>query len=169
MDILSIVNGDNLFKYCFTLGLAMVIFALVYPLEKQHLIQLEIINHNKETALLNKDIFDLTKSVSIIQKERDFLISKLKVYKMAGKSEKNLLKQRAKVFNENFKTIEKNKRDLDIKTIVLEFNKSKIKTLQMQENTFGWYSWLLVFFGVIFIVFGFIFWAKHTFGEMNKP
>lgn len=168
MEFLNLISGDNLFKYCFTLGLVMVVFAMVYPLEKKHQIQLEIISYNKEAELLKKDIESLNKGISDIEAERNFLMSQVKAVGSGQKVDKDKLKKRTDKFNVEFLSLRKYKRDLDTKLILLNYNRNKIEVLNTQANTFGIYSFWLAFFGIGLIIFGFIFWTKNTFFEMKN-
>lgn len=168
MDFLGLINGDNLFKYCFTLGLAMLVFSLIYPLEKQHLIQLEIVSHNKETELLNKDIEQLNIDVDKLKKECDNLLAKAQAFEKGQTINKDEVQKRVSKFNNDFKTLQNTKHTLDVKNIVLTYNQKRINVLESQSKTFGAFSWVMIITGIGLTIFGFIFWVKNTFKEMKE-
>lgn len=168
MDYLGFINGDNIFKYSFTLGLAMLVFALVYPLEKRHLIELEINNHNKETELLNKEILNLGIDIKKIEKERDYLLVQAEHIKQGEIIDKEVAKKRATQFNKDFYAIQDRHRTLETKNIVLDYNKKRILVLESQSKTFGWFSWTMIAVGISLTCFGFYYWAVNTFGDMRE-
>lgn len=166
MELLNFISGDNLFKYTFTLGLVMVVFSLVYPLQKKHEIELEIVNQNKEAKLLNNEISNLNKVTLNLKNTSDLLITKAVNFKA---NRRNKLKMKGVVdkFNSDFDSAQKNKQAIEIKTIILEFNKTKIVVLQQQANSFDRYSYWLSSFGIAFTVFGLLFWTKKTFKKQE--
>ena len=56
MEFLSFIGGNHLFRYSFTLGLAMVVFAVLYPLLKRNDLELEQVKYYEELAILRIDI-----------------------------------------------------------------------------------------------------------------
>lgn len=168
MDYLGFINGDNIFKYSFTLGLAMLVFALVYPLEKRHLIELEINSHNKETELLNKEVSNLRVDIKKIEKERDYLLIQAESVKQGKNIDKEDVKRRAKQFNKDVNTLQVRRRTLETKNIVLEYNKKRILVLESQAMTFGWFSWIMIISGIALTIFGFYYWATNAFGDMKE-
>lgn len=166
MELLNFVSGDNLFKYTFTLGLVMVVFSLVYPLQKKHEIELEIVNQNKEAKLLNNEINNLNKATLNLKHTSDLLIKKAINFKP---NKRNKLKMKGVVdkFNSDFDSVQKNKQAIEVKTIILEFNKTKIIVLQQQANSFDRYSFWLSLFGIIFTIFGLLFWTIRTFKKQE--
>ena len=162
MDFLGLINGDNLFKYCFTLGLVMLVFALIYPLEKSHQIEIEVINQNKEASLLTNEINNLKKSIDKLEEDIKTMLS-------ADKSiDKNIAQKKVFQINSDYQVIEKNKNDLRMKSIVLDFNYRRIKTLETQAKTFSKFSWVMIIVGISLAIFGFIYWVKNTFREMKE-
>lgn len=166
MELLNFVSGDNLFKYTFTLGLVMVVFSLVYPLQKKHEIELEIVNQNKEAKLLNNEINNLNKLSINLKNTSDLLIKKAANFK-ANKRNKLKMKSVVDKFNSDFDSAQKNKQAIEVKTIILEFNKTKIIVLQQQANSFDRYSFWLSLFGITFTIFGLSFWTIRTFKKQE--
>lgn len=168
MEMLNLISGDNLFKYSFTLGIVMVVFSLVYPLQKQNEIDLEIINHNKEVSLINNQIDNLLKTTKSLEIESNDLlnkVTKLKNYK----SKKASLKKEVENFTVKFDKVEDIKREIDTKKIIVDFNLSKIKVLETQSNVFASYTKWIFTFGVLFSIFGFVFWTWKTFKDWRNP
>jgi hypothetical protein len=168
MDYLGFINGDNIFKYSFTLGLAMLVFALVYPLEKQHLIDLEINSHNKETELLNREILNLRTDIAKIEKEKDYLLTQAEYTKQGKIIDKEDTKKRVTQFNKDFGTLQDRLRILETKNVVLDYNKKRILVLESQSKTFGWFSCIMIVAGISLTIFGFYYWAVNTFVDMKE-
>lgn len=168
MDYLGLITGDNIFKYSFTLGVVMLVFALIYPLEKQHLIELEINSHNKETELLNGEISNLSQDLDKLRKESDLLLSQASALQSGQNVDKIEAKKKVDRFNFDFKILQDKKHNLEIKNIVLEYNKKRILVLESQARTFCVYSFFLILFGVSLAIFGFFHWARNTFREMKS-
>jgi hypothetical protein len=168
MDYLGFINGDNIFKYSFTLGLAMLVFALTYPLEKKNLIELEINSHNKETQLLNNEISNLSTDILRIEKERDYLLIQADVIKQGKAIDQDDTKKRVTQFNKDFNTLQDRHKTLETKKIILDYNKKRILVLESQSNTFGWFSWIMILVGIGLTAFGFYYWSVNTFGDMRE-
>ena len=168
MDMFGLISGDNLFKYSFTLGIVMVVFSLVYPLQKQNEIDLEVINHNKEVSLINNQINNLLKTTESLEMESNDLlnkVTKLKKYK----SKKASLKKEVENFTIKLDKVEDIKREIDTKKIIVEFNLTKIKVLENQSDVFESYTKWIFRFGVLFSIFGFVFWTWKTFKDWRSP
>lgn len=166
MELLSFVSGDNLFKYTFTLGLVMVVFSLVYPLQKKHEIELEIVNYNKDEKLLALEYNTLLKSVAMVEKESAELKKKTKHF-IPTKKNKDKIRKEVLKFNADLDSVQKFKLQIKVKKINLEYNSSKINVLKSQAETFQYYACWILGFGIIFSSFGLISWTITTF--KNPP
>lgn len=82
-DFSNILSGsDNLWKYLFTVGILLIFISIYYPLQKSEEINLEIIELNTDSQILNKKIEYLEKEVSELKyslKKSNFVIDSLSV------------------------------------------------------------------------------------------
>lgn len=162
MDISSFIpSTDNLFKFLFVGGLLCIVFAIVYPLEKQQRIELEVNVYNKQVELVNKEISalysDTKKLVEDYNVKKKSLIN---LYKSKAKeSEINLLEDQIdSLLSENSDKQLK----LNTTSIVLKYEKERIKLLQGHISSFSWYRLALIVAGTFFTLMGLILWYKSS-------
>ncbi|MDR6781918.1 cell division protein FtsB [Pedobacter africanus] len=185
-DLNSLFAGnDNLFKFLFVGGVMMVLFAFVYPLQKKQSLELEINAFNKEVSLLNKEINDVEKQchdanksdsltilgIKRLQRQRE--ISKTPAVKEQLTKQINKLKDEASSIPNG---LEAKVQNIQIKKIILDFNKGRIKILQGHASQFRWYEIVLIVVGSTFAAVGLFFWAlscrnteRLKIKEINKP
>lgn len=65
----NLISGDNLFKYSFTLGIVMVAFSIVYPMNKRHDLELERVKYREQVAFVSLDIELLEKRIHQAEKQ----------------------------------------------------------------------------------------------------
>lgn len=167
MDFASFLNTDNLYKFLFSGGIFMIVFSLFYPIEKKQLLELEINNFNKQAELLNNDINSLNIEVNRLKttsKETLKTLEKLEKTKNAANQhqvskEISIIKDK---YNKTFFRIKSYQQETILKSINLKYNKSKIEIMQNHVETFNFYSWFLLIFGVLFAVVGLKYWFKST-------
>jgi hypothetical protein len=181
MDVASFLNTDNLYKFLFTGGILMIVFSLVYPIEKTQLLELEINTYNKQTELLNNDITLLSievKRLKVISGKT--LDSLIKLQKNRNKNNSvQISKEIAKIkdnYNRTFYKIKNQQQETILKNINIKYNKSKIEIIQNHISTFNFYRWFLLIVGILFTGFGLSYWFKSSqnteklkIKELNKP
>ena len=162
MDYLSsLSNSDNLFKFLFLGGIMMILISMIYPLQKKQEIDIEVLAYNKEVCLLNLEIDELQNTVNKASKEAKKTLRKLDSLKNIKDSKTQICKIQKKT-NTEFAIIAKQKRNQDIKLIVLQFNKNKIEVLKQHSDTYNSYSNKLLFWGIIIANLGFLGWVYST-------
>jgi len=145
MEFTNLFSGsDNLFKYLFLGGFGMIILSLFYPLQKKQELEIERITYEKEVDLFQIEINTLNKNIDNFEKMILQSSSKVKTNRIANDSLKNSIKILANT--------------LDIKMVLLKYNKSKIDIFEKQYKTYNRYSLGLLIFGILLMVFGGIKW-----------
>jgi hypothetical protein len=185
MDVSSFLpNTDNLFKFLFLGGLIMVFTAMVYPLQKKQERELEIVNHNQQVELINKEIADLGPDISELTKKvkKAILVcSDLERHKGQFGSIQNRLisKQIVQIqtnLNASANILRKKKDEVATRIIIVKYNESKIILLNKYVDTYNAYSSFLLWIGIPLSCLGLLLWSLSTFNteklktkELNRP
>lgn len=168
MDFNNLFSGtDNMFKFFFIGGLFMISLSMIYPLQKKQLIEIEIISHNKEVELLNNEIESLKLKVEEfkkIAKKNCFVFDSLMLIRKDSKNPAitNEIEALKKRDNETINNIKKQKENIDIKHIILTYDKRKIDLLNTHIKEYDKYSDLLFYPGIILGLIGFVGWFYST-------
>lgn len=161
MDLTALFpSTDNIYKFLFMGGIFMVVFALVYPLEKENNISIEINNHNKQVELLNVEIKEVSKQVNDLIKLTNKTSDELE--KLKKSNNKSLIENVKSEYNKSFAKVKQKEQEVSTKEIVMRYDKSKIEILQKQLDSFSLYKNILLIVGSIFAIVGLIFWIKLT-------
>lgn len=172
MDYSSLFpSTDNLFKFLFLGGLIMVFTAMIYPLQKKLERESEIILYNQQVELLNREVKALQLNVvelKKIVKDADNECKSLEKEKSISEGIKRrsqidakikLIQAQTNLKNSNCK---KKLEELNVKAIVVKYNKEKIALLKRYANTYSSYSVGLLIFGIPLSILGLVFWTKST-------
>ena len=168
MDPSAFISGDNVFKYCFTLGLAMIVFALVYPLQKQHELELEVINNNKNVKLLNYQLKNFEPKVLALVSEEKSLLALGESIRKQKRNETGTEKNRREKYLSDYEASKKEFDSYVKLKIQIDSNTERVQALDKQSKTFGGYFCALILSGALFAIPGLIFWVKHTFEDRSK-
>ena len=172
MDFGKFIFGiDNLFKFLGLSGLVIIVFSLVYPNKIQIEIDFNIIDYNKQKAVLEKEIEHIKLKVRAVQ--NDTAKAKEKVRILAYKKDsitatgKNLSlikefdSQKAEI-RENlrikFDSLEELVFQESLKSIELKSTEDKIKVAQTYLNEYKRYFWILLLLGTCMSIYGFVRW-----------
>lgn len=149
-----------MFKYCFTLGIVMVVFSIVYPMQKKHALALQKIQVEKESALFEIEFKNFKKLINDTesQQPKEFSNSSF------SSDDRKLFEK----FSTNVDSILTWKNLLDIKLTEIEFNRKKINELDSQISEFQKSTNTFKVLGWVFSIFGIIFWTIKTFREWPK-
>lgn len=145
MDFISLLTGsENLYKYCFVGGLALIVLCLFYPLNKRYELANRRDLHSKEIMLINLDIEDLNKDYAKIKEE-------VASYSKGSSKAKDSI-------NKHFALLLVKRKQIAIKEAEIKYDSLRIATLKENihditsyENSFKWAGW-------IFTIIGFIGW-----------
>ena len=64
MDFLP--STDNFFKYLLTIGLLLIVFTVMYPIQKQQEVDLELLTYQRDTAIAALKINSLKNRVDAL-------------------------------------------------------------------------------------------------------
>ncbi len=160
MELSSILpNTDNFYKFLFLSGLILVIFSLMYPLEKKHQLDLEINTYNKQVEILNDEIVNLSKQVdhlSAFTKETKDNLEKVVKNSKSGTHEKILLIQEK--YNSTFNDVKAKELEVRTKNIIMKYEKQRILILQSQADYFSNFQIAFFILGPIFLLIGLVGW-----------
>lgn len=157
---LSDFNTDSLYKFLTTFGIVMIIFSIMYPMEKRNEIELKSNEYNKEISLNRLELISLSDSIedlnSIIVKankhiellKKEPVIDSQRIIKY--KNEINPYYN--KIIEKNFR---KNKQDS-----LLTYKKKEIEILSNQIDDFKLKERCMFYGGILFMLYGFFKWRK---------
>jgi hypothetical protein len=149
----TLLNSDNIFKFMCTLGAFMLVFAIVYPIEKKQQLELERKEVEKKVAILEiKVVYGILK---LKKAEKDIDSSKASAQIKFNKYDTLIQASRDK----------QHQFDIDQKEI--EFEKEKIKILRTHINEFWWWSLGMKFTGLFLFGFGGYKWYAKEVGALN--
>lgn len=170
-------NTDNFFKYLLTIGLILIIFTIIYPVQMQKEIDMELLGYKSKVEILSLEISHIEKEVEKlntlrldIQKDMDSL-----------KEVKNSVSGKRIVTIENIRIALKEKFDnnkenilikvdsLKIKQIILSSEKERINKLNGYYSFFKVNKSFLLGIGFILCFLGFRYWISSVYvDELQK-
>lgn len=162
MDVTSLIpNTDNLYKFLFVGGLLCIVFSIVYPMDKQHRIELEVNAYNKQVELFNKDIstlkIEVEQSKLVFNSKRNDL-EKLYASKVHNYKTNSLENEIDSLLKSNREKLHK----ITTTDIVLKYEQERIKVLKGHIHSFSLYQWSLIVVGVFFTICGLRLWYRST-------
>ena len=164
MDVLSFFSGsDNLYKHLFIGGLGIIILSLFYPLQKETAKREQKDLYNKEIKLLNFEIENLHENVKDIQ---DLSETYKQTLSSIPKTKKKKYTKLRAAINENFdkqvEVLKKQRADIEIKKINVEYNKDALLTLEQSISAYHKYTSLFFWVGMFFTIVGVVGWTYIT-------
>lgn len=161
-DFSNILSGsDNLWKYLFTVGILLIFISIYYPLQKSEEINLEIIELNTDSQILNKKIEYLEKEVSELKyslKKSNFVIDSLSL--------KNWETEINKIQGElidNINVAKERTKELQLEIIKNQGKENYINELQKQSNFYKGFFRIGIIIGFIMVIIGLYKWTIASF------
>ncbi|MDN4166193.1 hypothetical protein QWY31_11810 [Cytophagales bacterium LB-30] len=167
MEFLSSIfpSTDNPYKFLFVGGLLLIAFAIIYPIERENEIDLEIVLYNKEANVINNEIEELRVKVDKEKALSRLIIDKIDSLKSnnGGKGSQILIDQLKNDFNKTYKGGELSEKltEISTKSLILEYEQKRIKVLQKHARKFRIIGWVLLVFGSISTLFGGYKWLNR--------
>jgi hypothetical protein len=169
-------STDNFFKYLLTIGLLLIVFTIMYPIQKQKEVDLEILNYNSSVDILNLRIVSLEKNVTDLEKTKVTMQLELDSLKQLKET---LSPDKAKVIEsirvEKKEEFDRLKKDLInvadsllVGRINVDNTKEKIKKLNSYFSFFVTYKIVFLVVGIFFSFFGFRYWIASAYLEELK-
>jgi uncharacterized protein (UPF0333 family) len=184
MDFSSLFpSTDNLFKFLFLGGLIMILTAMIYPLQKSQEKEIEILSHNQQVAILNKESLTLRKNVLEIRtvlragiKTCESLRKSMHPGNPSNKQIRNKISNIQAEINSSVQELRNQNYELEKKIITINFNKQKIVLLQKYVKIYESYSRWFLCIGIPISTLGLFFWSLSTIKterlktrELNRP
>lgn len=154
--ITNAVNTENFFKFSFLLGAFLVVFGFVYPIEKSHELDLEVIEYNQKVRETNYSWEISLQEAQSVKKQIDDLNQR---YALMPDS----LKGKMLELKNQIKRIEQKSQFEEIK---IKSNQERIKTLETHIKQFQTYRDVLLILGVILLFYGG--WHWHGMSRIDK-
>lgn len=158
---LSDFNTENFYKFLTTLGVVMLIFSIMYPMEKKNEIELKSNDFKKELALNKLETQILNDSVNILTKLIENAHSELKLMKETNNVDSIKVKNQRKNIKSIYSNIKNKRIFIEKSDCTLIYKNEEIKLLEKQINDFKWISDILLWNGAIFIIIGLYNWWKQ--------
>jgi len=165
LDINSFFSGiDNLYKFLTIGGIIMVFTSLVYPLEKEQLIKIEIITNEQEQALLNNEITNTLKAARKLHLKSTSYKTKIDSLKKLDQS-KHLfeIKKTQETFNLSHLKLKEKQTEIETKQIIINYHNKRIIQLRKNAQNYSQYTTLLKCIGIASFILGLFFWVKSTY------
>lgn len=165
MEMSSLLpSTDNLYKFLLTGGVLLIVFSIIYPLEKKQRIELEVNVYNKQAELLNVEIHNLYSEIQDLKnksKETLALLEKTKLERNKLNAEIQITRLKDN-FNKNYNAIKIMENETSTKSTIMKYEKERILILQKQITSFDIFQYLMLILGVIFSSWGLYKWVIIT-------
>lgn len=169
-------NTDNFFKYLLTIGLLLIVFTILYPIQKQKEVDLEILSYNTEAGILNFKINSLTKEVNDLQEETNSVqhsLDSLKTLRDHSNIEeaKRIEGLRVSIKQDFDKTKSRLTilaDSLTVNQITAEQQKRRIQKLESYFAFFRNYKLILLILGFVLSFIGMRYWLASVYMEEVK-
>lgn len=167
MDLSNLLSGsDNFFKYMTIGGFIMIIIGLVYPLQKQQELELEVATYNKDVELFNIELKDIYSDMKKLKSKSSTYIYRIDNLKKTGSPKANIEKIKT-AFNKSNRVISSKYNEIKIKNEIIKYNKNRITILERHLNTYRNYSVSFLLIGTFLsFIFG-IRWLRSTILDEN--
>lgn len=169
-------NTDNFFKYLLSIGLILILYAVVYPLKKEQELKIESINllmkNNKlvnDINYLKSEAIELKKLQESTNKQVDTLNQLLlKSSNSFIEIQKQKLELKTK-FDEKKARLIVATHDLEDKNIELKFEGDRHAEIQKQIWHYAAFKAIFWVIGIVLSLLGFLFWMGSAYmDEMIK-
>ncbi|WP_333662201.1 hypothetical protein [Chishuiella changwenlii] len=155
---MSDFNTDSLYKFLTTFGIVMIIFSIMYPMEKRNEIELKSNEYKKEISLNKLELISLSDSIKDLNSKIVKANQHIEILKNEPIIDSQRITNYKKEINPYFeKVIEKNYKK-NKQDSVLYYKKKEIEILNAQINDFKTKEYFLLITGIFFMVYGFINW-----------
>lgn len=162
--ITNVTATENFFKFAFLSGMFLVVFGIVYPIERSNDLEFKKAEHQAEVNRINYQISKLRERLdsmeyyeaSYMEAKKDTTVSDI------------TLDRHLRRFDENYLLFERRQGQVEVATIKSEGEKSKIAVLENHIKEFGtWQVWLISI-GSVFILIGGIYWCWMTLFDFKQ-
>jgi len=153
-----IPSSDNLYKYLFIGGLAIIVFSFVYSFEQKQNLLLECNLFKKQSALLEVEIDQVKSEIRIIHEAIEEIENRMKDTTANHEDLIDLKKEQYKKIIEQ----KEKKQEILIKQIMLDFEGERIVISTQLNKEVIVYKWVLLLLGSFAVGYGLYKWLKFT-------
>ncbi len=169
-------STDNFFKYLLTIGLALIIFVIVYPAQQQKEIDIEINGYQKDTAILKYKIGRLKKDIAEFALNKSTTQQILDSLKEAESHQTATERIQTELLRGKIRDEFEGRRDryarltdsLSIMNITIEAERKKIHKLEGYFSLFKTYKIVFLIAGVFIAIFGLLYWSAAVYRDEKK-
>ena len=170
-------DTDNFFKYLLTIGLILIAFVIVYPVQQQKEVDIEINGYLRDAKILDYRIQRLKDDVGEFKFLRNSTQHRLDSLKNLMKISVDLNERdRIEVVRNNLKNEFDKKRNtydqivdtLYILNVTLDYGREKIKKLSGYFSFFKSYKIVFLICGVLTSILGLVYWCASVYREELK-
>lgn len=135
-------STDNFFKYLLTIGLLLIVFTIMYPIQKQKEVDIEILDYSNDVEILNLKIKRFEDIVNTFSSVKSSLQSELDSLKLLEAKSNILIAQKI----ENVRIQKKQQFDLEHKSLISIVDSLKVEKINLNkqkkkiESLKGYYS-----------------------------
>ncbi|WP_433903246.1 hypothetical protein [Sphingobacterium puteale] len=153
-------GADNIFKYMITVGVALILFMVVYPLKKEQELQIASLDLDYRVSVLKNqmdELKEMDKKKTDLDYERNALSDSGEYTKKSDSI--------SAIMNSLKRKIDSLSNYLSDTIVKLDFDNQKSGLLKKHAGSYLFLRIFLFSIGIILIVGGFIFWLSKTFVE----
>lgn len=169
-------DTDNYFKYLLTIGLVLVVFVIIYPVQEQKGVDIEINSYTKDTSILKYRISRLREELEefkTLQVSTQAYLDSLKDLeanlKPVDRDKSEILRQKAKDDFDQKKVHQKQTVDsLYEMNIASESEAQKIRKLEGYFSFFKTYKITLLILGIVISMVGLFYWTASVYRDEKK-
>lgn len=169
-------DTDNFFKYLLTIGLILIVFVIIYPVQEQKEVDIEINGYQKDAKVLDYRVARLKADIlefdSVTTKSQGILDSLKKVESAQNgmqRSETELTRNRIKdEFDVKRGRLIELTDSLAIIDITNQAERQKIQKLEGYFAFFKTYKIVFLIAGVVIAAFGLYYWSASVYRDEKK-
>jgi hypothetical protein len=157
-------STENLYKFLFIGGVLSLGFSFIYPMEKAQELELQLNGFKQNVQLLSVEINTLKEDYDQLVILTNETKSKLDSLSRKGNYSKlnSQMNNSINSYNSKYSAVNAKRQELRTKTIVLEYEKSRIELLQKHAKSFNIFRWFFFVLGFLSCGYGFYRWHKVT-------
>lgn len=169
-------DTDNFFKYLLTIGLILIVFVIIYPVQQQKEADIDINNYSRDTAILQHrisrlscDIDEFVRSKASTQAIEDSLKGLEPGLKPQDRERIEVLREKIK---EDFNTKKEHYSQLSDSlyelNITADAEREKIRKLESYFSFFKTYKIIFLAVGIIVSFIGMFYWTASVYRDEKK-
>ena len=169
-------DTDNFFKYLMTIGLVLVVFVIIYPVQEQKEVDLEINSYIKDTSILKYRIYRLRCKVDEFKNTQAVTQHYLDSLKALEPNLKQIDREKSEALRQKARDDFNQKKDHHMQTVdsLYEMNitsdaeAQKIRKLEGYFSFFKTYKIVLLIVGMVVATIGLFYWTTSVYRDEKK-